>query len=133
MEVLRYLDFDVPSGKITPQQSVILNKAKEELPSASDMDKADDIEMLEIVKSMENLISRVSQTDDDLFKHPLHELLGLDKQLRSIRGMLKVEVAKRFSGKNTSRKRSEHLREFESIQESTTVSFEKTSPIKSPS
>ena len=95
MEVLRYLDINVPSGKITPQQSVILNKAEEELPSVSDMDKADDIEMLETAKSMENLISRVSQTDDNLFKHPLHELLGLDKQLRSISGMLKVEVAKK--------------------------------------
>ena len=36
-----------------------------------------------------------SQTDD-LFKHPLQELLGLDTQLRSIRGSLKVEVAKKL-------------------------------------
>ena len=46
---------------------------------------------------MENLIFQIKdvQTDtDDLFKHPLQELLGLDKQLRSIRGSLKVEVAK---------------------------------------
>ena len=35
-----------------------------------------------------------SQTDD-LFEHPLQELLGLNKQLRSIRGSLKVEVAKK--------------------------------------
>ena len=34
---------------------------------------------------------------DELFKHPLRELLGLDKQLRTIRGSLKVEVAKRLS------------------------------------
>ena len=32
---------------------------------------------------------------DDLFKYPLRELSGLDKQLRSIRGSLKVEVAKK--------------------------------------
>ena len=31
----------------------------------------------------------------DLFEHPLRELLGLDKQLRSIRGSLKVEVAQK--------------------------------------
>ena len=47
---------------------------------------------------MENLISQMrhdqSQTDD-LFEYPLHELLGLGKQLRSIRGSLKVKVAKK--------------------------------------
>ena len=32
---------------------------------------------------------------DELFEHPLRELLGLDSQLRSIRGSLKVEVAKK--------------------------------------
>ena len=49
---------------------------------------------------MEGLISHLndqqSQTDD-LLEYPLRELLGLDKQLRRIRGSLKVEVAKRFS------------------------------------
>ena len=32
---------------------------------------------------------------DELFRHPLHKLLGLDKQLRSILGSLKVEVARK--------------------------------------
>ena len=32
---------------------------------------------------------------DDLLEYPLQELLGLDKQLRSIQGLLKVEVAKK--------------------------------------
>ena len=32
------------------------------------------------------------ESSEDL---PMHELLGLDKQLRSIRGSLKVEVAER--------------------------------------
>ena len=58
----------------------------------------DDIELQEIAKSMEDLISQLndqqSQTDD-VFEYPLRDLLGLDKQLRiSIRGSLKVEVAK---------------------------------------
>ena len=36
------------------------------------------------------------QTDtDDLFKYPLQELLGLDTQLRSIRGSLKAEVVEK--------------------------------------
>ena len=34
------------------------------MPSVSDVDKAGDIELQEIVKSTENLISQMSQTDD---------------------------------------------------------------------
>ena len=80
----------------------MLNKATEELPSESDITRADDIELQEIAekatKSTEDLISHLndqqSQTDD-LLEHPFQELLGLDTQLRSIRGSLKVEVAKK--------------------------------------
>ena len=93
------LDFNVPKGKVTAQQAVLLNKAEEELPSSSEIAKA---ELEEIVKSMEDLISQInnqSQTDD-LFERPLRELLGSDTQLRSIRGSLKVEVAKKFSWKS---------------------------------
>ena len=42
---LRNLGFDIPRGKVTARQAVMLNKAAEELPSASDIDKADDIEL----------------------------------------------------------------------------------------
>ena len=94
---LHRLGFNIPVGKITAQQAVMLNKAAEELPSTSEIAKADEIELQEIAKSTEDLIFQInnqSQTDD-LFKNPLHELLGLDKQLRSIRGSLKVEVAKK--------------------------------------
>ena len=68
------------------------------LPSPSEIACMDEIELEEIVKSTEDLIFQInnqSQTDD-LFEHPLCELLGLDKQLRSIRGSLKVEVAKKL-------------------------------------
>ena len=53
--------------------------------------------MEEIAKSTENLISQINkQTQtDDLLENPLQELLGLDKQVRTIRGSLKVEVAKK--------------------------------------
>ena len=99
---LRNLGFDIPRGSVTAQEAVMLNRAKEELPSVSDIHKADDIELQEIMenasKSMEDLISQMrhdqSQTDE-LFEHPLRELLGLDKQLRSNQGSLKVEVAKK--------------------------------------
>ena len=78
-----------------------------------DITKADDIELQEIVKSMEDLISQLTQTDD-LFEYPLHELLGLDKQLRSIRGLLKVEVAKKVQFEEHIKK--EH-RKLERIRE----------------
>ena len=98
-EGLRDLDFNVPKGKVTARQAAMLNEVEEEIPSASDVDQAGDIELQEIVKSTEDSIFKIKdiQTDtDDLFKHPLQELLGLDKQLRSIRGSLKVEAAKKL-------------------------------------
>ena len=74
------------------------------MPSASDITRVNDIELQEITenatKSMEDLISQMKNDQsqrDDLFEYPLRKLLGLDKQLRSIRGSLKLEVAKRFS------------------------------------
>ena len=85
-------------GKVTAWQAVMLKKVEEEIPSASDADNAGDKELQEIAKSTEDLISQInnqSQTDE-LFEHPLRDLLGLDKQLRSIRGSLKVEVAKKL-------------------------------------
>ena len=77
----------------------MLNKGAEELPSESDITKADDIELQEIAEKASGIISQIKdvQTDtEDLSEHPLRELLGLDKQLRSIRGSLKVEVAKKL-------------------------------------
>ena len=95
---LRNLGFDIPRGKVTAWQAVMLSKAAEELPSESDITRADDIELQEIAEKASGIISQIKdvQTDTgDLFEHPLCELLGLDKQLRSIRGSLKVEVAKK--------------------------------------
>ena len=95
---LHRLGFNIPVGPITARQAVMLNKAAEELPSESDITKADDIELQEIARKASGIISQIKdvQTDtEDLFEHPSCELLGLDKQLRSIRGSLKVEVAKK--------------------------------------
>ena len=95
---LRRLGFNIPVGRITACQAVMLNKAVKELPSESDITKADDIELQEIAEKASGIISEIKdvQTDtEDLFEHPLCELLGLDKQLRTIRGSLKVEVAKK--------------------------------------
>ena len=44
---LRNLGFDIPRGKVTALQAVMLNKATEELPSESDITKVDNIELQE--------------------------------------------------------------------------------------
>ena len=112
---LRRLGFNIPVGKLTARQAVMLNKAAEELPSESDITKADDIELQEIAEKATGIISQLKdvQTDtEDLFKHPLRELLGLDKQLRSIRGSLKVEVAKKVQLEEHITKERQKLEEF---------------------
>ena len=113
------LGFDIPRGKVTAWQAVMLNKATEELPSESDITRVDDIELQEIAekatKSTEELILRLndqqSQTDE-LFEHPLQERLGLDTQLRNIRGSLKVEVARKIELEEYIAKERRKLEEF---------------------
>ena len=83
---LRQLGFNIPMGKVTAQQAIMLNKAAEELPSASDITKVDDIKLQEIAEKASDLIFQIKdiQTDtDDIFKHPLRELLGLDTHTNS--------------------------------------------------
>ena len=112
---LHRLGFNIPVGRITARQAVMLNKAAEELPSESDITGADDIELQEIAEKASGIISQIKvvQTDtDDLFEHPLPKLLGLDKQLRSIRGSLKVEVAKKVELKEHITKEHRKLEEF---------------------
>ena len=108
---LRSLGFDIPRGKLTARQAVILNKAQEELPFESDITKADDIELQEIVenvlRSKENLNQQIPTKD-----LPMQELLGLDKNLRSIRGSLKVEVAKKVQLEEHIAKERRKLKEF---------------------
>ena len=89
-ERIRDLGFVVPIGKVTAQQATMLNRVEGELPFASDIAKADDIELQEIAKSTDDLIAKGQEM------LPMSELLWLDKQLRSIRGLLKVEVAKKI-------------------------------------
>ena len=109
---LRRLGFNIPVGKVTAWQAIMLNKAAEELPSESDIAGVDDIELQEIAEKASNIISQIKdvQTDtDDLFEH---ELLGLDKQLRTIRGSLKVEVAKKLELEECIAKEHRKLKEF---------------------
>ena len=69
-------------SEVTAQEAVMLNGVKEKLPSASDVAKADDIELQKIMKNMEDLIAQF-EVQETL---PMCKILGLDKQLRSIRG-----------------------------------------------
>ena len=98
-EGLCELGFDIPRGKPRAQQAIMLNRVEGELPSASDVAKAYDIELQEIMenaaRSIEDSTTQLDNQTHPLgnsFKHPLYELLGLDKELRSIRGLLKVET-----------------------------------------
>ena len=64
------LGFNIPVGRITARQAVMLNKAAEGLPSESDITKVDDIELQEIVEKALGIISQMKdvQTDtEDLF------------------------------------------------------------------
>ena len=93
----------------------MLNKSQEELPSASDVDKVGDIVLQEIVenalRSIENLNQQVQEEPtEDL---PIPELLGSDAQLRSIRGSLKVEVAKMVQLEEHIKKENHKLKEFQ--------------------
>ena len=71
---LRNLGFDIPRGKVTAWQAVMLNKAAEELPSESDITKVDDIELQEIVEKASGIICQIKEVKtetEDLFEHPL--------------------------------------------------------------
>ena len=99
-EGLRDLGFDIPrSNKVTAQQAIMLERVEEGLHSESDIAKAGGIELLEIteneVRSMQDQVAQLGNTLSDSLEHLLLELLGLDKELRSIRGWLRVETAKK--------------------------------------
>ena len=100
---LRDMGFQIPiTRKITARQAVLLNEVEDNLPSTSRVSDANNIELetitSDLISSTEDIISMIKvdqqvQTGDTL-SHPLRELLGLDKQLTTIRGSLRVEIAK---------------------------------------
>ena len=109
----------MPVGKVTARQFMASYRARFQLPSTSDITRADDTELQEITekasRSIENPNQQVQEEPtEDL---PMRELQGLDKQLRSIRGSLKVEVAKKVQ--NTSLKSIASSRNLENILEFT--------------
>ena len=114
IEGLQEMGYNISKTNLKPQLVLDLMEKQAELPSIHEIAGADEIELEEIAKSTEDLIFQInsqSQTDD-LFEYPLHELLGLDKQLRSIRGSLKVEVAKKVELEEHIAKEHRKLEEF---------------------
>ena len=99
-EGLREMGFDIPKSSDSARRALM------KMPSASDVGKANEIEMQVLtgkaIAANEDLIREISsdqgtQTgEDDPDMPTMRELVGLDKQLRSIRGSLKVEAAKKF-------------------------------------
>ena len=127
---LREMGYNITKTNLKPRFVLDLMEKQVELPSSSEIAGADEIELEEILKSTKDLIFKInnqSQTDD-LFEHPLRELLGLDKQLRSIHSSLKVEVAKKVQLEECIAKSVESSRNFENILEFTMMQWEKTSP-----
>ena len=109
------MGYNITKTNLKPRFVLDLLEKQAELPSSSEIAKADTIELEEIAKSTEDLIFQInsqSQTDN-LFEYPLRELLGLDKQLRSIRGSLKVEVAKKVQVEECINKENHKLEEFQ--------------------
>ena len=112
---LREMGYNITKTNLKPRFVLDLLEKQAELPSSSEIAKADDIELEEIAEKASDIISQIKdvQTDtDDLLEHPLRELLGLDKQLRSIRGSLKVEVAKKVQLEEHIAKERRKLEEF---------------------
>ena len=94
-EGLHDFRFEIEMGsKITAQEAITLNRMEEVLHSAVNIDKSDDLVKLmeRATKSTENLIVLLEGKYSKDFL--MHKLLGLDKQLRSIRGTFKVETVK---------------------------------------
>ena len=94
---LREMGYNITKANLKPRFLLDLLEKQAELPSSSEITKADDIELEEIAKSTEDIIYQINEQTqtDHLFEHLLRELLGLDKQLRSIKGSLKVKVVKK--------------------------------------
>ena len=111
---LREMGYNITKTNLKPRFVLDLFEKQAELPSSSEIANADEIELEEIAKSTEDLISQINnQTQtDDLLEYPLRELLGLDKQLRTIRGSLKIEVAKKVQLEEHIAKERRKLEEF---------------------
>ena len=97
----RLLKLGFEKYELSPREKKKVEKIDKELPSTSKINNADEIELQEITNditsSTNDLVSILehSTQTNDLFEYPLRELLGLDKELKNIRGSLKSEISKK--------------------------------------
>ena len=109
------MGYNIVKTNLKPRFVLDLLEKQAELPSPSEIAKADGIELEEIAEKASDIIFQIKdvQTDtDNLFEHPLRELLSLDEQLRSIRGSLKVQVVKKVQLEEHITKEHKKLEEF---------------------
>ena len=86
------MGFNIPVGRITARQAVMLNKAAEELPSESDITGADDIELQEIAEKASGILSQIK----DGYRGFIRTSFARTPRFRSIR-IHPTQKHKRFS------------------------------------
>ena len=87
-------------SRFSARQATMLNKIEEEPTSTSKITKASDVKLENLTDMVTTNVEEILHMErdiqtDDLFEYPLRELLGLDKELKNIRGSLASEVAKK--------------------------------------
>ena len=102
---LKDMGYNITKTNLKPRFLLDLLEKQTKLPSSSEIDKASDIELQELterpITAIKDFLQEISsdrgtQTGEDDPEMPtMRELVGLDKELRSIRGSLKVEAAKK--------------------------------------
>ena len=94
---------------------------KEKLPPESDITEADNKKAKKFARNVLRSIEKLNfqiQTDESI-ENPLCELLGFDKELKKIRGQLKVSAAKKPNLKEKILEEKEKLAENENYPEYT--------------
>ena len=108
-KVLCDLGFEtVVSSKIMALQAIMLNRVEEELPSTTDIGKADDIELQEIMENAARRTENLIVALQGLETLPLYKLLGFDKELRNIMGLPKGGGSRKGSVERTHQVKKAH-------------------------
>ena len=97
---LQEMDYNITKTNLKPRFVLDLMEKQAELPSSSEIAGTDEIELEEIAEKASDLIFQIKDVQkdtDELFEHPLRELLGLDTHLRSIRVSLKIKAVTSYS------------------------------------
>ena len=131
IEGLREMGFDIHETSLAPRQALNMMERWEKWkpPSESDIANADDIEMSDTYRDtsrrIEDSVTEMKETQtNESIENPLHELLGFDKELKRIRGQLKVAVSKKLDLGEKIEKEKGKLAEIENHPDYTDVQCE---------